>query len=85
MLLPQHKIVKFIAVYVALGFLVMEILYFSVWCRPFHEYWAVPTDNSKFPLILHALRPGLLYSLLHRTMLRCNPPPNHQCSLQYFF
>lgn len=49
MLLPQHKIVKFIAVYVALGFLVMEILYFGVWCRPFHEYWAVPTDNSKLP------------------------------------
>jgi hypothetical protein len=23
----------------------MEILYFAVWCRPFSEYWAVPTDN----------------------------------------
>lgn len=23
----------------------MEILYFGVWCRPFHNYWAVPTPN----------------------------------------
>jgi hypothetical protein len=23
----------------------MEILYFAVWCRPFHNYWAVPTPN----------------------------------------
>jgi rhodopsin domain-containing protein len=24
---------------------IMEILYFGVWCRPFHNYWAVPTPN----------------------------------------
>lgn len=23
----------------------MEILYFAVWCRPFHNYWALPAPN----------------------------------------
>lgn len=23
----------------------MEVLYLGVWCRPFHNYWAVPTPN----------------------------------------
>jgi len=25
----------------------MEILYFGVWCRPFHNYWALPTPNRQ--------------------------------------
>ncbi|KAI1123130.1 hypothetical protein F5Y10DRAFT_58407 [Nemania abortiva] len=41
----QKLCVKLVAAYVAFGFVLMEILYFAVWCRPFHEYWAVPTDN----------------------------------------
>ncbi|KAF1833024.1 hypothetical protein BDW02DRAFT_399452 [Decorospora gaudefroyi] len=44
--LPQHKIVIGTAIYVAVGFVVMEILYLAVWCRPFSQYWAVP-PNSK--------------------------------------
>jgi hypothetical protein len=25
----------------------MEILYLGVWCRPFNQYWAVPTNNTQ--------------------------------------
>lgn len=39
--------VKILAAYVAVGFVVMEILYFFVWCKPFDLYWAVPTPNSQ--------------------------------------
>ncbi|KAL9623522.1 MAG: hypothetical protein Q9160_002203 [Pyrenula sp. 1 TL-2023] len=24
----------------------MEVLFFAVWCRPFHEYWSVPADDD---------------------------------------
>ncbi|KAJ8125916.1 hypothetical protein O1611_g7722 [Lasiodiplodia mahajangana] len=41
----QILCVKLVATYVAFGFVLMEILYFAVWCRPFQEYWAVPTNN----------------------------------------
>ncbi|CAJ2509533.1 Uu.00g145590.m01.CDS01 [Anthostomella pinea] len=45
MSLKQNISVKIVAVYVTLGFVVMEILYLGVWCRPFSQYWAVPPDN----------------------------------------
>ena len=47
MSLRQNLAVKFVAVYAALGFVLMEILYLGVWCRPFTQYWAVPPDNGK--------------------------------------
>ena len=47
MSLKQNLAVKIVAGYVAVGFVLMEILYLGVWCRPFSQYWAVPPDNSK--------------------------------------
>ncbi|KAH7062426.1 hypothetical protein B0J12DRAFT_237720 [Macrophomina phaseolina] len=41
----QNIAVKIVAAYVVIGFVLMEILYLGVWCRPFSEYWAVPTNN----------------------------------------
>ncbi|KAF2090359.1 hypothetical protein K490DRAFT_19120, partial [Saccharata proteae CBS 121410] len=45
--LRENLFVKIIAVYVAFGFAFMEIFYFGVWCRPFSNYWAVPTPNAQ--------------------------------------
>ncbi|KFA69197.1 hypothetical protein S40285_00015 [Stachybotrys chlorohalonatus IBT 40285] len=42
--LRQNLLVKIVAVYVVLSFIVMEILWF-VWCRPFHYYWKVPPPD----------------------------------------
>ncbi|EME49087.1 hypothetical protein DOTSEDRAFT_84550 [Dothistroma septosporum NZE10] len=39
--------IKVLAGYVIGSFVIMEILYFGVWCQPFHEYWAVPTSSSQ--------------------------------------
>lgn len=46
MSLKQNLAVKIVAGYVVIGFVVMEILYLGVWCRPFSQYWAVPPENS---------------------------------------
>jgi hypothetical protein len=43
--LSANLAVRILAGYIAGSFVVMEILYFAVWCRPFHNYWAVPTPN----------------------------------------
>ncbi|KAH8593893.1 hypothetical protein B0O99DRAFT_493547, partial [Bisporella sp. PMI_857] len=45
--LGQRLAVKVIAGYVAFGFVLMEILYFGVWCRPFDHYWQVPVENTQ--------------------------------------
>ena len=47
MSLSQNRAVKGVAIYVGASFMVMEILYLGVWCRPFTEYWAVPPENSE--------------------------------------
>jgi hypothetical protein len=44
--LAQIYVVRFVSAYVLLGFVVMEVCYFGVWCRPFNNYWKVPVDNS---------------------------------------
>lgn len=48
MSLKQNLAVKIVAGYVVVSFVVMEILYLGVWCRPFSQYWAVPPDNGKY-------------------------------------
>jgi hypothetical protein len=43
----ENIAIRLLSVYVVLGFVVMEILYFAVWCRPIKEYWTIPTNNSQ--------------------------------------
>ncbi|KAF2221003.1 hypothetical protein BDZ85DRAFT_202729 [Elsinoe ampelina] len=43
----EQKFVRALAAYTVLGWAVMEALYFGVWCRPFSQYWAVPTPNHQ--------------------------------------
>lgn len=45
--LKQQLAVKVVGAYVVVNLVIMEILYFGVWCRPFDQYWAVPVANGK--------------------------------------
>ncbi|KAJ0418275.1 hypothetical protein BJY00DRAFT_188300 [Aspergillus carlsbadensis] len=51
--LPWHLFVQILAGYVALGFVVIEITYFAVYCRPFSQYWAIPVDNPQCATYQH--------------------------------
>lgn len=42
----ERLAIKILFCYVALGWVIMEILYFGVWCRPFTMYWAVPSTTQ---------------------------------------
>ncbi|KAK5715852.1 hypothetical protein LTR17_016606 [Elasticomyces elasticus] len=41
----ENIAIKVLCGLVVFGFVFMEIFYFGVWCRPFSNYWAVPTPN----------------------------------------
>ncbi|KAF2450445.1 hypothetical protein P171DRAFT_348630 [Karstenula rhodostoma CBS 690.94] len=43
----ENIAIKLLAGYVVLGFVVMEVLYFAAWCRPFAQYYAVPTASKQ--------------------------------------
>lgn len=49
----ENIAIKIVAVYSAIGFVVVEILYFTAWCRPFSEYWAVPTSSHQCTTLVH--------------------------------
>ncbi|KAL5339926.1 hypothetical protein BJX70DRAFT_397169 [Aspergillus crustosus] len=51
--LPWHLFVQVLAGYVVLGFVVIEITYFAVYCRPFSQYWAVPVSNPQCATYQH--------------------------------
>jgi hypothetical protein len=51
----ENIAIKLLSAYVALGFVVMEVLYFTAWCRPITGYWAIPTSPQCNALINHRI------------------------------
>jgi hypothetical protein len=49
----ENIAIKLLSAYVALGYATMQILYFAVWCRPFPEYYAVPTSSLQCNTLVH--------------------------------
>jgi len=83
----EHHLVKGLAAYTGISFLLMEILYLGVWCRPFHAYWyvsqlsllcsiltpsrAVPTQNAQCNTALHHLITNAVFNLSSDLILLC--------------
>jgi hypothetical protein len=51
--LRMNLFVKILAGYVLLGFAVIEITYYGVYCRPFSQYWAMPVQNMQCATYAH--------------------------------
>ncbi|KAK3387350.1 hypothetical protein B0H63DRAFT_431197 [Podospora didyma] len=45
--LKERLAVKVTAVYCAIGFIVIQILYLGIWCQPVSNYWAVPIPEDQ--------------------------------------
>ncbi|KAH6673931.1 hypothetical protein F5X68DRAFT_40837 [Plectosphaerella plurivora] len=75
MSLRQNIAVKAVAVYVAVSFVVMEILYLGVWCRPFNQYWAVPPDNVQCSAATNHLITNMVLNISSDIMIILIPMP----------
>ncbi|KOS36765.1 hypothetical protein ACN38_g12467 [Penicillium nordicum] len=51
--LASNLYVKILAAYVALGFVVIMVTYYAVYCRPFSQYWALPVSNLQCATYQH--------------------------------
>lgn len=51
--LRSNLYVKILAGYVALGFVVIMVTYYAVYCRPFSQYWAMPVSNMQCATYQH--------------------------------
>ncbi|KAE8444834.1 hypothetical protein EG329_014189 [Mollisiaceae sp. DMI_Dod_QoI] len=73
--LKQQVAVKIVGAYVITNLIVMEILYFGVWCRPFDQYWAVPVANEQCSAALHHLITNAVFNITSDIMMLCIPLP----------
>ncbi|KAF2737450.1 hypothetical protein EJ04DRAFT_574622 [Polyplosphaeria fusca] len=67
----ENLFIKLLAAYIALGFVVMEILYFTAWCRPFSEYWAVPTKSSQCNALINHRITNAVFNISSDLILLC--------------
>ncbi|KAF2118293.1 hypothetical protein BDV96DRAFT_381896 [Lophiotrema nucula] len=74
-LLPQQKVVKAVVIYVAVGFVLMEILYLGVWCRPFNQYWAVPPKSTQCSAATNHLITNAVLNISSDLMIIAIPLP----------
>ncbi|KAJ5130303.1 uncharacterized protein N7515_006342 [Penicillium bovifimosum] len=51
--LKSNLYIKILAVYIAVGFVVIEVTYYGVYCRPFSQYWAMPVTNMQCATYQH--------------------------------
>lgn len=61
--------------YVVLGYCVMEILFFAVWCRPFYNYWSVPATNPQCSTYQDHLIVNTVLNVSSDVMMLCIPLP----------
>jgi hypothetical protein len=55
--------------------MVMEILYFGVWCRPFSQYWAVPPSNPQCSAATNHLITNAVLNISSDMMIIAIPMP----------
>lgn len=73
--LRQHILVKIVLAYVVVTYVVMQILYFGVWCQPFRDYWQVPTRNLQCSATINHLITNLSFNLSSDIMILGIPIP----------
>ncbi|KAF1352592.1 hypothetical protein BDV97DRAFT_280858, partial [Delphinella strobiligena] len=65
----ENVAIKILGGYVAFTFIFMEIFYFGVWCRPFQDYWAVPTPNVQCSAAIHHLITNAVFNISSDTLI----------------
>ena len=53
----------------------MELLFFAVWCRPFHNYWSVPAANPQCSTYHDHLVVNTVFNISSDLMMLCIPLP----------
>ncbi|KAH6638096.1 hypothetical protein C7974DRAFT_154186 [Boeremia exigua] len=73
--LPQRKLVVATSIYVGVTFVIMEILYFGVWCRPFNQYFAMPTNSIQCSAATNHLITNAVFNISSDLIILSIPMP----------
>ncbi|KAF7596829.1 hypothetical protein BBP40_012429 [Aspergillus hancockii] len=75
LLMKEHLIVKIVAVYVVLSFIVIEILFCAVWCRPISYYWDYDAVSFQCSSYLNHLIITTVFNISSDVMMLSIPLP----------
>ncbi|KAH8587012.1 hypothetical protein B0O99DRAFT_465523, partial [Bisporella sp. PMI_857] len=73
--LKERVAVKFIGWYCLLGFTVIQITYWGVWCRPVQQYWQVPVDEEQCATYVHHMITMSVFNISSDLMMLFIPLP----------
>jgi hypothetical protein len=67
----ENIAIKLLSAYVALGYIAMQTLYFAVWCRPFSEYYTVPTSSTQCNTLIHHRITKAIFNISSDLIMLC--------------
>ncbi|KAI4213292.1 MAG: hypothetical protein LQ351_004033 [Letrouitia transgressa] len=73
--LKQHRLVKIVGGYCIFGYVLVQVLYLAVWCRPIQQYWQVPVDNPQCGSYYHHLITATVFNISSDLMILSIPLP----------
>ncbi|PWY88142.1 UbiD family decarboxylase [Aspergillus heteromorphus CBS 117.55] len=73
--LSQHRAVRIIGAFCAFSFVLIEVLFFAAWCRPFSAYWSVPPKNLQCSVYRDHLILVLSLNILTDVLIMAIPLP----------
>ena len=73
--LRSNLYIKILCVYVALGFVVIMVTYYGVYCRPFSQYWAMPVQNMQCATYQHYSITQAVFNISSDAMMFAVPIP----------
>ncbi|KAL4779932.1 hypothetical protein BJX76DRAFT_361315 [Aspergillus varians] len=71
----QHRFVKIIGGICIFSFVLIEILFFAVWCRPFSAYWSVPAKSQQCSVYTNHVIITLAFNVTTDIMIMAIPLP----------
>lgn len=73
--LRSNIYIKILCVYVALGFVVIMVTFYGVYCRPFSQYWAMPVQNMQCATYQHYSITQAVFNISSDAMMFAVPIP----------
>ncbi|KAL2835348.1 hypothetical protein BJY01DRAFT_252725 [Aspergillus pseudoustus] len=71
----QHRFVKIIGGICIFSFILIEILFFAVWCRPFSAYWSIPAKSQQCSVYTNHVIISLAFNVTTDVMIMAIPLP----------
>ncbi|KAE8381740.1 hypothetical protein BDV26DRAFT_301013 [Aspergillus bertholletiae] len=75
LMMKEQLVVKIVAAYVVISFIVIEALFMGVWCTPVRHYWDLQSDNEQCWSYVHHLITTAVFNISSDIIMLSIPLP----------